>query len=65
MLDEQDGALGHPALDEPAEIGHVAGTDAACGLIEQEDLRIADERSGEGHALLDRVRQFAGQPAGV
>jgi hypothetical protein len=57
----------HPlahAADQVAELAHLLAGEPRRRLVEQEQLRLADECAGEGDPFLDTVGKLAGQSAG-
>ena len=64
MLDEHHGHPAGQVPDRVAELVHLVGAQTGRRLVEHEQVRLVDQRPGEGDALLHRVGQRAGVAAG-
>ena len=56
-------ALAHQAADDLPQLAARQGIDAGRGLVEQQQLRRADQRAGQAQLLLHAARELAGQAA--
>ena len=62
VIDEHHRDLASERPDQLGELRQLAGIESARGLVEQQQLGLANERARQRDPLLDRVRERPGKP---